>query len=338
MITKTNAYMKNPKIEVYKVLLSPSSEKRKQFYSFREFFLKKYDLKSSTKDNKIFNKFFSEMFKSDSPDYNEDGKRRKAFRLSKDVSKKNDSFIIHGVLEGGPYDVGKSTGDRRTKRESKKLGKNIIIQDDFYFLLQTKLDKKVGILILQSYGSDKIDDIFRPFIKKLFKLTGQTYEAIVAPHFPASFAELAQNTAIVSELNYQTNNLVVNQLSEDGKDKLSGKFNVKIIITPVNESIPVQSLPRWKKIINKALFKFPENEMELESFNTKAGYLKSNTLKNPARFEIDNDSISIQPSIYLEKIDSVIINENGNPEWDSLKAYCLNELLPELENEIYGKD
>ncbi|MCW4469098.1 hypothetical protein OGH69_08995 [Flavobacterium sp. MFBS3-15] len=330
--------MKNPKIEVYRVILSPSSERRKEFYSFREFFIKKYGLKENAKDDKIFNKFFTDMFKSDNPDYNEDGKRRKAFRLSNDVKKGVNNFVIHGVLEGGPYDVGKSTGDRRTKRESKKLGKNIIIQDDFYFLLQTKLDKKVGILILQSYGTDKIDDIFRPFIKKLFKLTGQTYEAVVAPHFPTSFADLARNTAIVSELNYQTNNLVVNQLSEDGRDKLSGKFNVKIIITPVNESIPVQSLPKWKKIINKALFKFPENEMELESFNTKAGYLKSDTLKNPARFEINNDNISIQPSIYLEKIDSVVINENGNPDWETLKVYCINELLPELEEEIYGED
>jgi len=329
--------MKNAKIEIYKVLLSPSSEKRKEFYSFREFFIKKYDLPEKTSDNKIFTKFFTEMFKLNS-DYNEHEKKRKVFRLSKDITKKEDSYIVHGVIEGGPYNVGKTTGNRLTKRESKPLGKNIVVQDDFYFLLQTRLEKRVGILILQRYGNDSIDDVFKPFIKKLFKLTGQTYDAVVAGHLPKSFAEIAKQTAIVSELNYQTSNLIVNQISEDGKDKLSGKFNVKIIITPVGASIPITGLSKWKKIINKAIFKFPENEMDLESFNSKAGYVKSPTLKNPARFEIDKDSISIQPSIFLEKVDDVIIEENGVPDWESLKKYCIEELLPELELEIYGKD
>lgn len=130
----------------------------------------------------------------------------------------------------------------------------------------------------------------------------------------------------------------MNQISEDKKDKMFGKFNVKIIITSVDNSIPIATFPKWKKIINKAIFKFPENEMILEDFNNKAGYLKSQTLRNPARFEIDQEKISIFPSIYLEKIDDVIINENGVPEWESLKKYCLKELLPELELEIYGKD
>lgn len=330
--------MKNPKIEIYKVILSPSSESKKKFYSFRQFFIKKYDLKEKTSDKKIFTAFFNDMFKSNDPSYNEDFKRRKAFRLSSNIIKKEEKSIIHGVIEGGNFDVGKTTGDRRTKRESEKLGKNIIIQDDFYFLLQTRLSNRVGILILQSYGSEKIDDVFRPFIKKIFKYSGETYDAVVTPHLPNSFIELAKETAIVSELNYQTNNFIVNQISDDGKDKLSGKFNIRITITPTNDSIPIQTLPKWKKIINKALFKFPENEMELESFNNQAGYIKSDTLRNPARFEMNKDIINIQPSIYLEKIDSVVINENGNPDWETLKKYCLDELLPELELEIYGKN
>jgi hypothetical protein len=330
---------KNAKVEVYRIILSPTNEKKKEFYSFKEFFIDKYvGLDEKSNDKKIFTKFFSEMFKPEDATYNENEKKRKAFRLSKDITKKEDTFVIHGVLEGGPYDVGKTTGNKKTKGDSKPLGRNIVVQDDFYFLLQTRLNEKVGILILQSYGSDKIDDVFLPFIKKLFKDVGKTFEAATPPYLPNSISELAKNTAIISELNYQTNNLIVNQISEDKKDKLSGKFNVKIIISPVNDGISIHSLPKWKKIINKTIFKFPENEMALESFNTKAGYLKSPSLKNPARFEIDQEKISIHPSIYLEKIDQVILNENGTPDWDSLKKYCNDDLLPELELEIYGKN
>lgn len=327
---------KNAKLDVYKVLLTPSSEERKKTYSFREFFIAKYDLKETATDNQIFNAFFKDVFKSS--DYNDDEKRRKAFRLSKNITKKNDNFIVHGVVEGGPYDSGKTTGNRKTKRDSKKISKNVIIQDDFYFLLQTKLDERHGILILQTYSQDRIDDIFKPFIQKLFKHTGQTYNGIVSQFVPDSIKEMAKETAFVKELNYQTKNIRINQLTDDKKDKLDGKFNLKITLTPLDDSIPLPTLNKWKKMLANSLIKLPQNEMTLENFNSKSGYLKSETIKNPARFEIDEERIEIKPTIFLEKVDEVALEENGVPIWESLKSYCLNTLLPDLELEVYGKD
>lgn len=306
--------MKNPKIEVYKIILSPTNEKNKDLISFRELFISKYDLDEKTKDKKIFNAFFEDIFKPS--DYNENDKLRKAFRLSKDITINSSDFYIHGVMEGGAYDVGKTAGNRRTKRESRKFGKDIIIQDDFYFLLQTQLDRKVGILIMQTYGQENIDDIFKPFIKKLFRKPGLTYEAIISPLIPKSIEEMAKTTAIVSELNYQTQNIRINQLSDDKLDKLEGKFNLKITLTPVDGSVPLSQLNKWKKIIGKSLLRLPDNEMILEDFNSKTGYIRSKSLKNPARFEIDQESIKIKPTLYLEKVDDVVLEENGTPEWE----------------------
>lgn len=325
--------MKNPKLEVYKVILSPTNEKNKDVFSFRELFVNKYELDSKTSDKKLFTTFFEDIFKSS--DYNENDKLRKAFRLSKDITMSPKDFYIHGVMEGGAYDVGKTAGNRRTKRESRKFSKDIIIQDDFYFLLQTRLDKNVGILVVQTYGQENIDDVFKPFIKKLFRVVGLSYGAIISPLIPKSFEEMAKTTAIVSELNYQTKNIRINQLSEDKKDKLEGKFNLKITLTPVEGSVPLPTLDKWRKIIGKSLLKLPDNEMTLEDFNSKTGYIKSTTLKNKARFEIDEESIRIKPSLYLEKVDDVILEENGQPEWDSLKKYCSLNLLPDLEQEVY---
>jgi hypothetical protein len=327
---------KNAKLDVYKVLLTPSSEKRKKTYSFREFFIAKYSLKETATDNQIFNAFFQDIFKSS--EYKDDEKKRKAFRLSKNITKKNNSFVIHGVVEGGPYDSGKTTGNRKTKRDSKKISKNVIIQDDFYFLLQTKLDEKHGILILQTYSQDRIDDVFKPFITKLFKHTGQTFNGIISQFVPESIKELAKQTAFVKELNYQTNNLKINQLSDDKKDILAGKFNLKITLTALDNSIPLPTLNKWKKMLGHSLLKLPQNEMTLENFNSKTGYIKSDTIKNPARFEIDEERIEINPTIFLEKVDEVVIEENGVPQWESLEKYCLNTLLPDLELEVYGKD
>lgn len=327
---------KNAKLDVYRVKLAPSSEERKKNYSFREFFIAKYGLKETATDKQIFNAFFKDVFKSS--EYNEDEKRRKAFRLSKNVTKKEESFVVHGVVEGGPYDSGKTTGNRKTKRESKKISKNIIIQDDFYFLLQTKLDEREGILILQTYSQDRIDDIFKPFVKKLYKYTGQTYNGIISAFVPESIKDMAKETAFVKELNYQAKNLKINQLSDDKKDKLEGKFNLKITLTSLDNSIPLPTLNKWKKMLGHSLLKLPQNEMTLESFNSKTGYLKSDSIKNPARFEIDKDRIEIMPTIFLEKVDEVALEENGIPVWDSLKKYCLESLLPDLELEIYGKN
>lgn len=325
--------MKNPRLEVFKVILSPSSEKNKDTFSFRELFISKYSLSDKATDSQIYKAFFEDVFKSS--DYKENSKLRKAFRLSKNITKKGRSFITHGVIEGGAFDVGKTAGNRRTQRESRKLHKDVIIQDDFYFLLQTRLDKKVGILILQTYSQDRIDDVFKPFIKKIFKNTGKTYEAVVAPYIPKSIEDMAKTTAIVSELNYQTKNLRINQLSEDKKDKLEGKFNIKITLTPVEGSVTLPTLNKWGKTLGKILLKLPGTEMTLDSFNSKTGYLRSKTLKNPARFEIDAESIKIKPTLFLEKVDDVILEENGTPDWESLKKYCLENLLPDLEQEIY---
>ena len=327
---------KNAKLDVYRVILMPSSEERKKTYSFREFFIAKYDLKDTATDNQIYNAFFKDVFKSS--DYTESPKRRKAFRLSKDITKKINDFVVHGVVEGGPYDSGKTTGNRRTKRESKKIGKNTIIQDDFYFLLQTKLDEREGILILQTYSQDRIDDIFIPFLKKLFKHTGQTFNGVVSQFVPDSIKEMAKKTAFVSELNYQTKNLKINQLSNDKKDKLEGKFNLKITLTPVENSIPLPRLDKRRKMLGNSLLSLPQNEMTLENFNSKTGYLKSETIKNPARFEIDQERIEIKPTVFLEKVDEVTIEENGVPVWETLKTYCIDTLLPELELEVYEKN
>ena len=325
--------MKNPKIEVYKVILSPTNEKNKDVFSFRELFISKYDLEDKVSDKKVYNAFYEDIFKTS--DYNENNKLRKAFRLSSDITKNVTDFYIHGVMEGGAYDVGKTAGNRRTKRESRKFHKDVIIQDDFYFLLQTKLDKNIGILIIQTYGQENIDDIFKPFIKKIFQKAGLSYNAIIAPFIPKSIEEMAKTTALVSELNYQTKNIRINQLSENKKDKLEGKFNLKITLTPVDGSIPLPTLDRWRQMIGKSLLKLPGNEMTLDNFNSKTGYIKSKTLKNPARFEIDSESIKIKPTLYLEKVDDVILEENGTPDWESLKKYCSESLLPDLETEIY---
>lgn len=325
--------MKNPKLEVYKVILSPTNEKNRDVFSFRELFIKKYNLEPTISDKKIFTTFFENIFKTS--DYNDNEKLRKAFRLSKDISMNSKNCYIHGVMEGGSYDVGKTAGNRKTKRESRKFSKDIIIQDDFYFLLQTQLDKNIGILIIQTYGQENIDDVFKPFIKKLFRVIGLSYEAIISPLIPKSIAEMAKTTAIVSELNYQTKNIRINQLSDDKKDKLDGKFNLKITLTPIDGSVPLPTLTKWKKLIGNSLLKLPDNEMKLEDFNSKTGYIKSKTLKNDARFEIDEDSITIKAKLYLEKVDDVILEENGQPQWESLKKYCSDNLLPDLELEIY---
>ncbi|QXP62193.1 hypothetical protein [Polaribacter sp. HaHaR_3_91] len=290
-------------------------------------------MKDSSTDNQIFNKFFSNVFKVSG--YNDSSKKRKAFRL-KDISKKFANSIIHGVIEGGPYDSGKTSGNKKTKRESKKIGKNIIIQDDFYFLLQTKLNEKTGILILQTYGQENIDDIFKPFIKNLFKFSGQTYKAVIEPFIPNSIKDLAKETAIVSELNYSTKDLTVNHISDERiGDDLEAKFNIKISIVPIDESLPLHTLSKWRKALGNSVLKLPNREVSLDDFNSKTGYLKSDTLKNPTRFEIQKDSISVKPTIYLEKIEEVDIEENGTPNWTTLKDYCINELIPELENEVY---
>ena len=100
----------------------------------------------------------------------------------------------------------------------------------FFLFRWERVKFSIGSWLVATADFDKIDDIFKPYISSLFELEGETYKAIIAPYLPKEIEEMAKETAIISEFNYQTKNISVNSLSDDRNSQLIGSFNVKIII------------------------------------------------------------------------------------------------------------
>ncbi|SHG34929.1 hypothetical protein [Flavobacterium defluvii] len=338
---------RNPKIEFFKIKLN--STKSDSTITFREIYTELYNIKNPKNtvlhppEKKLMKTFLEHLFNNISGKFKVDNTKKKAFYVKKNANEKNtnvkfgtDNSIIHGLIKGGPYDTGKEEGDLNNPLgENKKLKKASILLDDFYFLLYTPMDKEVGILILQNYTSDQIADIFKPFVKGLFRVEKTSYNAYLQEFMPAKMQkEFKENSAIKKFV--FSNKYLISDLDEDVIS--TGKFTVQLTISSSDNNINIDNLPYWKKIMRKIKFDIPGNDPRfVESFNNQKAYIKDEASKsNPTPFSLDDDLLKIQATIYLEN--HIGLEENRIPKWNELEKFAQKTLKEIVLPEVYPED
>lgn len=342
---------KNPKIEFYRINLTPSTEEKPDI-TFKDVLISKEMLgrgKESTDDSPIENDkimpfLFDNFVKDIDGVAKKNNSKRKAFYikqngldpLNQSITPLFEKNIIYGKIKGGSFDTGKYLDEiDKAGDDTVSLGKTKLLSDDFYFLLYTPLNKKRGVLILQSYTQDSISDIFRPFIQNLFKSAGVSNIATTSLFMPQEIQKEFKEKSIVKKFEYN-NEYVVPALAEEGLSE--NQFTINVSITSNSNQINLNNLPKWKKYLGKTILNIvSKEERGLDTFNKRKGYLKSGIEKsNPTKFSLDSDNIEIKATIYLSNF--INLEDNGTPKWDKLHTFALKTLYEDVIPEIYPED
>ncbi|MBN9285641.1 MULTISPECIES: hypothetical protein [unclassified Flavobacterium] len=341
---------KNPKIEFYRINLSPLGENEN--ITFKDVLIKKELLERQETnannepipDNQIMPYLLSAFIRDIDGVAIRNESKKKAFyaentgenRVNRTISPIFERCIIHGRIKGGNFDTGKFLDEIDTPgNNTESLGVTKLLSDDFYFLLYTPLNKKRGILILQTYTQDSIADIFRPFVENVFKVKEITNKATSSLFMPEEMQNQFKEQSIIKKFEYK-NQYIVPAIQEEGLAE--SEFTINVTIASHGNQINLTNLPAWKRVLGRALFNFPNvDEREIETFNRKRGYIKGGFDKsNPTKFSLDEDNFEIKATIYLDNF--IQLEENGTPNWEELHAFALRILTDDVIPEIYPED
>ncbi|MBW8326541.1 MAG: hypothetical protein K0M50_17385 [Prolixibacteraceae bacterium] len=322
----------NPKLEVFKIRLKPTTEK---VVTYRDFFKQKLN-HIKAEDSDLFKDYFDNFIDTvDNNDFFKDKKNHKAF-TAYDAKKRNEnplndtirihtqSHIIEGVVEGGRYGQSRSMANMANKMKKEKVGTSDIILDRFYFLIYTPLNSDTGILMLQSYSEDSIRDVFTTFIKPFFSTTG-FYHLSIDAYVPKQYIDEFKKGAALKGISF-TKNLLIGYIGKGHSKEELEEFNIRIEIKPNGHK---SSLKKIKELIQK-LSPIQFNENKLEEFSKRI-YLENPKSEKSAYYDLEKDLDAIKPTIYLENRISMSIE--GIPDFVELKDYCFN-LLDTLKKEI----
>lgn len=339
---------KNPKLEFYKVNLNAINPD--DFLTFRQVFKKikedydeilgeKNSEESNFSDLKLMMDFYRHFFSVSAGTFKNELKN-KAFSVKpataneEDIVKLNNSkYFIHGLMKGGEYRTGKSIGEiEDPDKKPEKLTDGKVITDDFYFLLYTPLDSNIGVLILQSYTKDSINDIFRPFVEHLFKVKGLSLKAVTSIFMPKSMQEDFKSNSYIKSFNYSQRILVS---GIEDQNILDGEFTVNVEIKALNNNVNLSNLSAWRKRLGNAILGLPnETQRNLSTFDKKKGYINSSEGKSTATpFELDAATIEINPTIFLQN--EINLEENGVPIWQELEDFAILTLDSIIKPEVY---
>lgn len=325
----------SPKLEVYQIILKPRRDEDK---SFRDLITSKLNLNNNDDDTAIMFSFFRHfLHEIDADEFISNDTKKKAFtaynttpRIEGETTTINihsEEKIIEGTIEGGKYGLSRNKSRMGHKADKEPLHIDDIILDTFYFLLYLPFDSKYGILLLQSYSSDTISDIFNSFLSKLFSSSRDFQKPKIEKFIPKDIIQEFKQNGVVTRFSF-TSRYVEEEMPGLAFIENDNEVAVSIVIT-TKKGIALDDLNDFRENIeNVDVF-----GKQLSHFTNKKGYL-INTEKNKGTpFKLNGGEI--QPIIYLEGI--VEIN-NGIPNFGQIKDFCFNLLEDTIKPEVYLRD
>jgi hypothetical protein len=320
----------NPKLEVFKIELIPQVEQHK---TFRDFFSETLNIAYNQSNAQIFNSFFQDFIrKIDTDNFIDSSRKKKAFTAYNarnddgSIRIHSESTSISGVVEGGRYGKRRNKSKLTNKEELQDIEINDIILDKFFFCLYTPFNYDVGILMIQSYSSDSITDIFTDFLQKYFKKDGLYKKAKIERFFPQHIIEQFKEHSNIDRFTF-SKRFLVNQLSDEPYQQQEEEFVVKIEVVS-KQGLPKNTGQNWLKTFEQKIF----DNVKLSSFPSKKGYLKNEHTKKTCSFEIDDNEI--RPVIYLEN-EGIEVGLDGLPNFSQLETFCKKLLKERIIPEIF---
>lgn len=323
----------NPKLNVYTLRLKPQND---SVQTFRDLFRGKYHESSSTPDTELFKKYYEDFVNEIGNDsFRKDQKHKKVLGLVNETGNipllpKDDTYI-DGVIEGGKYGIRREYADTDNKNDKKIIEENSAVLDRYYILLYTPLNSQYGLLFIQSYTEESVQDSFKDFLCKFFSCDGLFYNMVVESFVPQKIIEKYMNETNIRMFSFITKTSLSGVLRDDTQIK-GQTFEVEIKIKPLDEKLQ----PNTKKTsqIIKAIGDKLFDGKPLKEGKAKA-YVEDSK-KRKANYDIEKELNNIRPTIYLEDAGIVPDKKTGLPNFKSIQSYCL-ELLKDIKEEFKKK-
>ena len=324
-----------PKLEVYKIYLNPTRTTNDN--SFQGFLEKKFpDVNFDKK--KAYQSLFQELLSAIDLDYVLNETNKKGLRIddvditdparpTKSIKIKSSKHIIHGTIKGGRYGQNRSIGYTRNPGKKKtKISTTDIVLDTFYFLLYTPFGSNKGVLIIQSYTDDQINDVFIDWLRTTFRTEG-FFKPSFNHYCPSKIQQEFKKTSAIKELKF-TNDILISDIDTDESIRTES-FTISVTIRSNEDGEKISNLSSFTNMAKKLIFGNKRNPLTLEEFKRQVGTLYNGS--HQSSFELGGE-IDIKPTIFLK--DKVELQADGSPKWSSLETFCL-ELLEEIKTEVY---
>ena len=245
-----------------------------------------------------------------------------------------DSKVIEGVIDGGKYGISREVTDIENNQNREELNAKKAILDKYYFYLYTPFNSKRGVLFIQSYTEETIQQPFKDFLQVFFSCVNHFYNLIYDNCIPERVVKEFVEDSEITMFKYKTILPAGNQLRKQIESSVNG-FEVTIEIKPILENGKVA--PKEKNIngIWKFLSKKKFEKVALGAMKDPTVFVKNN--KRNAHFDIAEQIASIKPTVYLEKEGVEVNPESGIPNFVQVKETCekiKEEIIPEIAKKL----
>ena len=322
----------NPKLNVYTLRLNPKDD---SVETFRDLFKLKYNCDTSVSDDDLFTLYFQSFVNGIGDDnFRKDTKNKKVIGTVKSSNVSiplfpHDKQYIDGVIEGGKYGIRREYAD--TEQDKKIIGENTAVLDQYYILLYTPLNSRIGLLLVQSYTEESIQDSFKDFISTFFSCNDFFYNIIIEPFVPQNIVDKYMKETSIRMFSFTTKTALPPSLRDNVQIK-GQTFEVEIKIKPLDEKLNPNAKETFQiiKTVGDKLFDGkPLNEGKAKAYI-------EDTKKRKANYDIEKEINSIRPTIYLEDAGIVPDETTGLPDFKAIQGYCL-QVLQDIKDEFKKK-
>lgn len=328
----------NPILNVYLIELNPIDPDKS---TFRDFCRVKFQNGDETsKDEDLHQSLFINFLKEIAGEkLIKDKKSQKVLGVRPEKDKHQNtnikfhskSYVIEGIIDGGKYGFTREVADIDNNNERENVSSQKAILDKYYFYLHTPFNSVRGLLFIQSYTEETIQQPFKDFIKRFFSYEGHFYNLNFDNYVPERITKKFQESSDIVMFKYKKIIALGNRL-RNGIDSSIEGFEVVLQIKPITPKGRVK--PKQKNIMGltkllgrKKFEKIPLGENPTIVIKNEDGQ---------AHFDVEDQIRNIKPTIFL-KNEGVEINEQtGIPNFDQMKGVCeklLEEIIKEREQQ-----
>jgi len=278
---------------------------------------------------KGFITFFKKYIESFGDDFAADKEIGKAINLNTSNVKIHSRLdLICGTIEGGTTGIGGLIKSRKNASGNSvyKVTRDKVTVMPYYFMIWIPKNSDVGLLILQSYGSRSIGDVYKAHLKRFFSKSCNDSVLVTGSHVPKAALDKINSESQVDEIIMRRYHLP----STKGEKLLGIKYQNDRNITIEIKIKGLKTLPEIASkvqdfIEGKITQLIDVEDLDEIGFNEKVEtsiVLEHNGKKATGKMK---QEFKISPAYYIEKGD-VKVNDLHHPEFDSIHSYCLTFL------------
>ena len=337
--------MTNPKLEFFRFKLNHKTENYK---TFRQFMVENGKATRRQQDNTIFGALYKYVMEKPKNDFEANDSLKKVVtlipnrRINKHFEERPkpqfQSFIISGVINGGPYGKERILTDLGQKSDVSNITSTQPVLQYYYVFLYLPLNHNEGFLMVHSDSAEEtITQAYRRYVAGLFEL-GDYKKPIMKTFVPKHFRDEYKDGAVLKSMTFVNNELSADLEDENPLKEIANEYEVRITLTPKGEAkADLGKLESIRNFFIRRRFGTQAVNRGLDEFEKCTVSTKNEDANSTKTFDWNNRDEELLPAVFLK--DRVQINEDGTPVFSNLETFCHNlfnnQILPEIRPDIY---